>query len=324
MRRREFFTLLGSAAVAWPLAAGAQSKQKVFRVGALSPATAQLDSIRKIALPELAKAGIVEGHNLILDAQSGSTEKLPQLAADIIAANPDVVMAVSGAAINAVKAASGTVPIVMAFSDYDPVAAGFAVSFARPGGNITGIAMLATVLDAKRLALLHEAVPTARRIAVLMVSEVRHQSTLAAMRTAAATDGIELVPVYADIPASYPKAFTAMRTAGAQALVIVAAPEFNRDAEILAALGTDAGLPTMCEWGQMAVRGCLLGYGPVGTELWRRAGYYVARILNGATPGELPIEMPAHFEFVVNSKTAKQLALTIPASVMVRADEVIE
>jgi putative tryptophan/tyrosine transport system substrate-binding protein len=324
VRRREFITLLGGAAVAWPLAARAQGKQKVFRVGALSPATAQLDSIRNIVLPELAKAGIVEGSNLVLDARSGSMEKLPQLAAEIVAANPDVVMAVSGAAINAVKAASSTVPIVMSFSDYDPVAAGFAASFAHPGGNITGIAMLATVLDAKRLELLHEAVPAARRIAVLMVSEIRHQSTLAAMLATATTDGIELVPVYAELPASYPRAFTAMRTAGAQALAIVAAPEFNRDAEILAAMATDTELPTMCEWGHMAARGCLLGYGPVGTELWRRAGYYVSRILHGTAPGELPIETPTHFEFVVNSKTAKQLALTIPTSVLLRADEVIE
>jgi putative ABC transport system substrate-binding protein len=290
----------------------------------LSPATAQIDSIRSIVLPELAKAGIVEGRNLILDARAGSMDKLSQLAAELIAANPDTVMAVSGAAINAVRAASSTVPIVMSFSDYDPVTAGFALSFARPGGNITGIAMLATVLDAKRLDLLHEAVPSARRVAVLLVSEIRHQSTLTAMRATALTNGIELVPVYAESPASYPRAFTAMRTAGAQALNIVAAPEFNRDAEILAALATDARLPTMCEWGHMATRGCLLGYGPVGTELWRRAADYVIRILRGAVPGELPIEGPARFEFVVNSRTAKQLALAIPTSVLLRADEVIE
>ena len=215
--------------------ARAQGTEKIFRLAALSPATAQLKSIRSIVLPELAKAGIVEGRNLTFDARAGSMEKLPELAAGLIAAKPDTVMAVSGAAINALKAASRTVPIVMSMSDYDPVDAGFATSFARPGGNITGIAMLATVLDAKRLDLLHEAVPTARRIAVLMASEIRHQSTLAAMRATAAMDGIELIPVYAELPASYPRAFTEMRTTGAQGLAIVAAPEFNRDAEILAA-----------------------------------------------------------------------------------------
>ena len=323
MRRREFITLLGGAAVAWPLAARAQGEQKVFRVGALSPATAQLDSIRNIVLPELAKAGIVEGSNLVLDARSGSMEKLPQLAAEIVAANPDVVMAVSGAAINAVKAASSTVPIVMSFSDYDPVAASLRASPTQ-GATSPASPCWRPCLMPNVWNFLHEAVPAARRIAVLMVSEIRHQSTLAAMRATATTDGIELVPVYAELPASYPRAFTAMRTAGAQALAIVAAPEFNRDAEILAAMATDTGLPTMCEWGHMAARGCLLGYGPVGTELWRRAGYYVSRILHGTAPGELPIETPTHFEFVVNSKTAKQLALTIPTSVLLRADEVIE
>ena len=282
------------------------------------------ESIRSIVLPEIAKAGIIEGRNLVFDGRTGTMEQMPQLAAGLITARQDVVMAVSGAAINALKAASSVVPIVMSMSDYDPVEAGFATSFARPGRNITGIAMLATVLDAKRLVLLHEAVPGAQRIAVLMVSETRHQSTLTAVRVAASADRIEVIPIYAETPAAYPRAFAAMRAAGAQGLAIVAAPEFNRDAEILAALATDVGLPTMCEWGHMAVRGCMLGYGPVGPELWSRVGNYVRRILKGAAPAELPIEGPAHFEFVVNAKTAKQLAIVIPTSVLLRADEVIE
>jgi putative ABC transport system substrate-binding protein len=289
----------------------------------LSPAVAQLDSIRIVVLPELANAGIAEGRNLIFDARAGSTEKLPELARELIATNPDAIMAVSSAAIGALKAISSTVPIVMSFSDLDPVAAGFAASFARPGGNITGIAMLATVLDAKRLQLLHEAVPVARRVAVLAVSESRHALTLEAMRVAA-SDGIELVPLYAELPGSYPRAFTAMRTAGAQALVIVAAPEFNRDAEILSALATEAGLPTMCEWGQMATRGCLLGYGPAGPELWRRAADYVIRVLRGAAAGDLPIEQPTKFELVINLKTAKALGLEVPPALLARADGVIE
>ena len=301
-----------------------RARERFFELGALSPGSAQLESIRNIVLPELAKAGIVEGRNLILDARTGSMEQLAELAAGIIAAKPDVVMGVSGAAINALKAASGTVPIVMAFSDYDPVVAGFAASFAHPRGNITGIALLATVLDSKRLDILHEALPAARRIAVLLVSEARHQSTLAGMRAVASADGIELAPFYAELPVQYAQAFAAMRRAGAQALAIVAAPEFNSDAEILAGLAIEAGLPTMCEWGQMAARGCLLGYGPVGLELWRRSADYVIRILRGTPASELPIEGPTRFEFIVNAKTAKKLGLTIPASVLVRADEVIE
>ena len=323
MRRRQFLGLVGGAA-AWPLTARAQGSGKVFRLGALSPATAQLESIRSIVLPELAKGGIAEGVNLVLDAQAASMEKLPEIARRMVASRPDAIMGVSGAVIEQLKAATTTIPIVMAFSDYDPVAAGFAASFARPGGNITGIAMLATVLDAKRLNLLHEAVPAARRIAVLAVSERRHGVTLAGIRGAAAADRIEIVPVYAALPGSYPDAFRAMRAAGAQALVIVAAPEFNRDAEILAALATEAGLPTMCEWSQMAARGCMMGYGPSGPELWRRAADYVLRILRGTPVAELPIEGPTLFEFAINLKTAKRLGINPPLSVLLRADQVIE
>ena len=164
---------------AWPLAARGQGAGKVYRLCALSPATAQLESIRTIVLPELAKAGFAEGSNLVLDARAPGLEKLPETAREMVASRPDAIMGVSGAVIEQLKAATGTIPIVMSFSDYDPVGAGFVASFARPGGNITGIAMLATVLDAKRLNLLHEAVPAARRIAVLAVSDRRHAVTLA-------------------------------------------------------------------------------------------------------------------------------------------------
>lgn len=304
--------------------ANAQSPGKVFRLAALSPASAQLDSIRSIVLPELAKANLAEGRNLVFDPRAAGMDQLADTARELIAAKPDAVMAVSGAAIGAVKAASSSVPIIMSFSDYDPVAAGFASSFARPGGNITGIAMFATLLDAKRLQLLHEAVPVARRVAVLAVSEARHQSTLAKMRVTASAEGIELIPVYAEGPGVYPRAFAAMRAEGAQAVLIVAAPEFNRDAEILAALATEAGLPTMCEWRQMASRGCTFGYGPVGSDLWRRAADYVIRVLNGTAPGDLPIEGPARFEFAVNLKAARKLSLDLPTSVLLRADEVLE
>jgi putative ABC transport system substrate-binding protein len=323
MRRRQFLGLVGGAA-AWPVAARGQGAGKVFRLCALSPATAQLQSIRTIVLPELAKARFVEGSNLVLDARAPDQEKLPETAREMVASRPDVIMGVSGAVIEQLKAATSAIPIVMSFSDYDPVGAGFVASFARPGGNITGIAMLATVLDAKRLNLLHEAVPAARRIAVLAVSDRRHAVTLASIRGAAAADGIDIVPIYAASQASYPEAFGLMRAAGAQALVIVAAPEFNRDAEIIAALATDAGLPTMCEWSQMAARGCMLGYGPSGPELWRRAADYVIRILRGRPAADLPVEGPTLFEFAINLKTARRLGVNPPMSVLLRADQVIE
>jgi putative ABC transport system substrate-binding protein len=327
MKRRQFLRLIGGTAVATGAATRrlrAQASGKMFRLCALSPAVAQLESIRTIVLPELAKAGFVEGGNLVLDARSAVMEKLPEVARDLVASRPDAIMGVSGAVIEQLKAATANIPIVMSFSDYDPVGAGFVASFARPGGNVTGIAMMATVLDAKRLNLLHEALPAARRIAVLAVSEPRHAVTLAGIRGAAAADGIEIVPVYAGSPASYPAAFRSMRAAGAQALVIVAAPEFNRDAEMLSAEATDAGLPTMCEWSHMAARGCMLGYGPSGPDLWRRAADFVIRILRGTPAAELPVEGPTLFEFAINLKTAKRLGVVPPMSVLLRADQVIE
>jgi len=202
--------------------------------------------------------------------------------------------------------------------------AGFAKSLAHPGSTVTGIAMLAPELDAKRLDLLHEVVPGARRIAALAVSAQRDAPNLAAMREVAARDGLEILPFYAAASEEYPAAFAAMRRAGAEALQIVSAPELFSDARTLAVLAIEAKLPTICEWRSMAVDGCLVGYGPDFAELLRRTADYVARIFRGAAAGELPIEGPTRFEFAVNLKTARALGLTVPQSILVRADEAIE
>jgi len=205
-----------------------------------------------------------------------------------------------------------------------PVAAGFAATLARPGGNVTGVAMLAPELDGKRLQLLHEAVPGGSRIAALAASPDQHAPNLAAMRQVASHEGLALLPFYAAQPEDYPATFAAMRDAGASALQIVSAPQFLTNAATLAELALEARLPTMCEWRSMAAQGCLLGYGPDYTELQRRVADYVARILRGAAPGDLPIEQPTHYELAVNLKTAAALGLTIPQSIVGRADEVIE
>jgi putative tryptophan/tyrosine transport system substrate-binding protein len=152
--------------------------------------------------------------------------------------------------------------------------------------------MLAPELNAKRLTLLHEAMQKARRIAALAVSEHRYETTLQAMRTVAAGAGFELRTFFAETPSSYPAAFTAMRSAGVEALILVSAPEFNRDAEILAALAVEAKLPTVCEWSHMAAQDCLFGYGPSQTELRHRTADYLVRIFRGSAPGDLPIEGP--------------------------------
>jgi len=227
-------------------------------------------------------------------------------------------------AILAVKEASSTVPIVMSFIGEDPIAKGLAVSLARPGGSATGVAMMAAQLDGKRASLLHEFVPAARRIAILTGRPPRHAEGAEEAQRVARELGLETDVFYADEPADYVAAFAGMRTARSEALVIISAPDFFRDAALLSRLALEAGLPTVCEWASMARDGCLIGYGPNFAALWRRPAEYVARILRGAMPGELPIEQPTLFEFAVNLKTAKALGLTIPKSALQRADEVFE
>ena len=326
MRRREFITLLGGAAALLDsrLPLGAQQGNKIYRLGVLSPANASIDSIRAITVPELAKAGFVEGQNLVLDVRVGVGSQIFELARALVASNTDAIIAVSDISIEAAKTASSTIPVVMSFGTGDPVAAGFATSITRPGGNITGVVMLAPELNAKRLTLLHEAIPKARRIAALTVSEHRYETILQAMRPVAAGAGFELPTFSAETPGSYPAAFTAMRAVGVEALIIVSAPEFNRDAEILAALAVEARLPTVCEWSHMAAQGCLFGYGPSQTELRRRTADYLVRIFRGSAPGDLPIEGPTRFQFAVNLKTARRLGIDLPTGLLLRADEVIE
>jgi ABC-type uncharacterized transport system substrate-binding protein len=327
MRRREFISLIGGAAAALldsRLPLEAQQANKVYRLGILSPSSASVDSIRAVTVPELAKAGFVEGQNLVLDTRHGDGAQISELARALVASNLDAIIAVSDISIEAAKAASATIPVVMSFGTGDPVAAGFATSITRPGGNITGVVMLAPELNAKRLTLLHEAMPKARRIAALAVSEHRYETVLQAIRTIAAEAGLELSTFFAQTPGSYPGAFTAMRSAGVEALIIVSAPEFNRDAEILAALAVEAKLPTVCEWSHMAAQGCLFGYGPNQTELRRRTADYLVRIFRGSAPGDLPIEGPTRFQFAVNLKTAKRLGVELPTGLLLRADEVIE
>ena len=221
MKRREFITALGGAVVAWPLAVRAQQPGKVYRLGLLSPSSGSVDNIRSVTLAELAKAGFIEGQNLFSISRVGTAAQMPELARALVTADPDAVIAVSEVSIGAMKAASSAVPVVMSFGTRDPVAAGFASSFTRPGGNITGVVMLAPELNAKRLTLLHEAMPNARRIAALAVSAQRYDMILQAMRAVAASVRLDMPTFFAETRAAYPAAFTAMRASGAEALVIV-------------------------------------------------------------------------------------------------------
>ena len=304
----------GSAASAQP------TPERTYRVGVISISASSIELFRRFAVPELAKRGFVEGRNLTLETRFGEPHDIPELARDLVGTKPDVVVAVSSPVIRAVASASSHIPIVAAFFGSDPVAEGMAASLAKPGGHITGVAMLAEALDAKRLGILSESLPAIRKVAVL----TGRDANVKAIAAAAQKLGIELKIVEADSPAEYPGAFEKMRAAEVQGLVIVSAPDFFRDVAILAEAARAARLPTICEWREMAESGCLMAYGPLREELTRRAAAYVVQILRGVPPGDLPIETPTHFEFVLNLKIATELGVRFEPATLIRADEVIE
>jgi putative ABC transport system substrate-binding protein len=299
----------------------AQAPDAMRRIGAL--ATSSEARQRGFLKPALETIGLVEGRNLVLDIRAGSPEEMPRLLQEIVAGKPRLIFASGGAAVRAAKSATGTIPIVIFAADV--VEQGVVKSLARPGANLTGVAILSRELNTKRLELLHEAVPAARRIAILVdPSNLLEVAGRREMSEAAAKSGIEVLFFDASGPENYATAFHAMRAARADALAINNSPQFARDGRRLAQLALDAGLPTACEWREMTEQGCFFSYGPSFTALFARVAYYVDRILKGAAPGDLPIEQPTRFEFVLNTKTAKALGLDLPPLLLARADEVIE
>jgi putative tryptophan/tyrosine transport system substrate-binding protein len=297
--------------------------ERVFRLAELASAKVSLDITRAETLPELARLGFREGRNLVVEERAGEPAEMKRLARDFVLAKPDAIIAIGPDAIRAAAGATKTVPIVTFGNDL--VEQGLAASYARPGGNVTGVVILAEDLDGKRLDVLHETVPSARRVAALFLPSLAYRDTTEReIRKVASSSGIELLAFDAEGPEHYPAAFAAMRAAGAQALLITANPTFNRDAGRLAQLALEARLPMMCEWAENARSGCLLGYGPSRSDLRRRVAHYVARIFQGATPADLPIETPTRFELAVNVRTAKALGVEMPPSLLARADEVIE
>ena len=302
----------------------AQSPGRGYRVAVIAPSPDPVLQIRSIVMPELAKLGFIEGRNLTLTTHVGPSVEMQRLAREALATRPDVVVASTINAVRAVIAASPTTPIVMSFIGEDPVAVGLAQSYARPGGLVTGFTIQAHQLDGKRLALLLEAFPTARRVAVLAKRPPRHLDSIEEMGRIAKTLAIELDVFHADAPGEYAAAVQAAKAKGNVAMAIAAGPEFVSDARMLAGLAREARLATIGESISMVHDGLMLAYGPNRLQFRRRTADYVGRILNGTPAGELPVEQPSIFELAINLKTAKDLGLTIPDSVIARADEVIE
>jgi len=308
--------------VAVATTAHAQTPSRVYRLGHLAASALGEQLSRDMIMPELARLGFVEGRNLVIEWRVGDAAAQPGQARELAAARPDAIIAM-GPAVIAASAATRTVPIV-GFGT-DTVELGLAASYARLGGNVTGVVILGGELDAKRLDRLRDAIPGRRRVAALISSTApASRWSERDMRVVASRAAIDLLVFNVAAAGDYPAAFAAMRAAGAEALVISASPQLNNDMKSLAALALEARLPTICEWAINARDGCLIGYGPDPAALRRRSADQLARIFRGVAPGEIPIELPTIFELVVNGKVARALGLELPAAILARADEVIE
>ena len=329
MRRRTFGLplLLGSLAV-WRGGLRAQPQDAMARVGVLRPSAPPLSpSDPQLAfLPRaLAERGYVEGRNLQLEYRwaGGDMARLPDLARELLRSRVDLIVAFSAPAVRAVQQAAPAMPVVM-LGNFDPVALGLVASLARPGGSITGVLIAPDgTLAGKRLELLKAAVPQARRVAYLTPpADASTRLQLHEASQAAATLGIELSAVeVAD--GDYARAFEAMAARRPQALLVAAHTFFVRDREAIIALALRHRWPTMFEWPEQAEAGGLLAYGASLADLYQRVAEYVDRILDGAKPGDLPVLRPERYELVVNLATAKAIGVTLPQSLLLRADRVI-
>jgi putative tryptophan/tyrosine transport system substrate-binding protein len=304
-----------------PRAAEAQPAAKVWRIGYLTPA----EIPRAPLIEALRELGYVEGQTLRLEVRSAENDlgRLPQLAVALVHAKVDVIVAVSPPAIRAASQATRATPIVMAFWGGEGlIESGIVASFARPGANVTGVYMLAAELDAKRLELLLEAMPNAKRVAVL--NPGLGWGAFTEVRRVAQAAKIQLHMTNVPSSTGYEPAFEAMAKEQVDALLVPSFPRFYREHQRIIEMTARRRIAAMYEWGEIARAGGLMAYGPVFAELNRRVASYVDKILRGTKPADLPIEQPTKFELVINLKTANALGLTIPQTLLLRADEVIQ
>jgi len=332
MYRRRFLMTSLAGALAAPLGAEAQQAAKVYRIGVLQaavpsdPVFKRLFEAFRAALAEL---DYVEGKNIALEVRwaAGKYERLPSLAAELVRLRPDVIVTAAVPAIQAVKDATKTIPIVMAVV-VDPVATGLVASLARPGGNITGLSIMTPDLVGKQLGMLKEIVPKVVRVAVLWnptnpgnapqlkAAELAARALELRLRAFEVRNAHEIDEI--------DNAFVAMAREGTGALIVLGDVIITNQRERIAHLAARYRLPTVAGLVEYVKAGCLIGYSPSFLDSFRRAAGYVDKILKGVKPADLPIEQPTKFELVINLKTAKALGLTVPASLLAVADEVIE
>jgi putative ABC transport system substrate-binding protein len=328
MRRREFIRLVGGAAVAWPFAARAEQSALPV-IGFLnsgSPETyaPQLAGFRQ----GLNEVGYTEGQSVAIEFRwaKAQYDRLPELARDLVRRRVAVIAATGGSvSAIAAKSVTATIPIVFT-SGGDPVRVGLVPSLSRPGGNVTGVSLFTSTLAAKRLELLHELVPAAKVIAMLVnPANPNSAADLEAVEAAAPAIGVRIVVLKASNGAEIGKAFDALSQYKVDAILVGADPLFdNTGRDQLIVLAARHAVPAIYDWRDVAVAGGLVSYGSNLAEGYRLAGVYAGRILKGEKPADLPVQQPTKFELVINLKTAKALGLTIPPTLLARADEVIE
>jgi putative ABC transport system substrate-binding protein len=327
MRRREVLTLLGGAAAAWPVALRAQQSA--------IPVVGFLTTLGRNERPNLAAAfrrglsetGYVEGRNVVVEYRFAENqhEQLPALAAELAGRKVAVIAATGGGnSVLAAKASTTTIPIVF-LTGGDPVQEGYVASINRPGGNVTGVNWFGTQLVAKGLGLLHELVPNATLVALLsnpnLPESVRAVSDAP---EAVRTLGWQLLVLNAGVPSEIDAAFTMLRQRRADALLVAGDPFFTSRRQQIVALAARDAIPAMYFNREFVEEGGLMSYGNDTTDAYRRAGVYAGRILNGASPSDMPVEQATKFEFVINLKAAKALGLTVPPVLLARTDEAIE
>jgi putative ABC transport system substrate-binding protein len=326
LKRRDVITLLGGAAAAWPLAARAQQQSKNPKVGLLHPGQSANVTMRIAAIRE----GLIDSDNqrgsgveMIVRLADGDLARLPPLAADLVASRVEAIIAAGPPAVQAARGATSTIPVIAVDLETDPVASGLITSLAHPGGNVTGVFLDFPEFSAKCLQLLIESLPTVARVGVLWDPSAGSLQ-LKAVDAAAQSFHVVLEVFETRRVAEIAKAFYALDRSRVQGVLILSSPLFGGNPETVAELAMQRNIPTISLFPDIARKGGLLAYGPDLQVLYRQAGGMARKVLQGAKVAEMPAERPTRFALVANLRTAKLLGITLPPSILLRADEVIE
>lgn len=327
--RRRLIVALGAGALSAPFGAYTQQPTKVWRIGFLVPrkiADVDKDPHVGVFRPAMRELGYAEGRNLIIEWRfaDGKVKRLPELARDLVDLKVDVIVAVASTGALAAQKATGTIPIVMV-NVSDPVGQGLARSLSHPGANITGLSIMSSEFGPKHLEMLLTAAPKVSHVSVLLNLEITTNSALLKeVEAAAAKRKVKVLPLEARTPGEIDKAFGAMAREKSQGVIVVQHPLFIQQRRQIAELTAQYRLASIAGFPEYAEAGGLISYGPRNADGFRRSAGYVDKILKGAKPADLPVEQPTRFELVLNRKAAKALGLTLPQSLLISADKVIE